>query len=144
MKEIERLPPRKPTTMSVPQMRELLGLGKVESYWLVHKEYFETITVGRKMRVVIASFEKWYAGQFHYKKVNGPEPGAKWTDTTLSVHEVADRLGICTQSVYELMKKKPFDTLRIDNRTRIVTESFEAWFKGQDRYPIIKKAEGGN
>lgn len=38
------------TTMSVPEMRELLGLCKTGSYWLVHKNYFETIVVAGKMR----------------------------------------------------------------------------------------------
>ena len=57
------------TTMSVPEMRRMLGLGKTDSYWLVHKKYFETIMVQGKMRVVIESFEKWYASQTHYKKV---------------------------------------------------------------------------
>ena len=45
------------TTMSVLEMGSLLGLKKVESYWLVHKGFFETILVGGKMRVVIESFE---------------------------------------------------------------------------------------
>lgn len=48
------------TTMSVPEMRRLLGLGKTDSYWLVHKKVFETILVAGKMRIKIDSFEKWY------------------------------------------------------------------------------------
>ena len=35
------------TSMSVPEMGKMLGLGKVESYWLVKKNYFKTITSGR-------------------------------------------------------------------------------------------------
>jgi len=30
------------TSMSVPEMGKMLGLGKVESYWLVKKNYFMT------------------------------------------------------------------------------------------------------
>ena len=29
-------------TMSVPEMRRLLGVKKTESYWLVHRNFFET------------------------------------------------------------------------------------------------------
>ena len=29
------------TTMSVREMRQLLGLGKTDSYWLLHKNLFE-------------------------------------------------------------------------------------------------------
>ena len=49
---------RKRTSMSVPEMGRLLGLGKTESYWLIKKNYFKTITVGGTMRVMIDSFEE--------------------------------------------------------------------------------------
>ena len=63
------------TTMSVLEMGKLLGLRKAESYWLVHKGYFETILLDGKIRVVIKSFEHWYAGQVKYRKVTGEPPG---------------------------------------------------------------------
>lgn len=34
---------KKKTTMSVPEMRRILGLRKTDSYWLVHKQCFETV-----------------------------------------------------------------------------------------------------
>ena len=46
-------------TMSVPEMRRLLGLKKTESYWLVHRNFFETKIIDGKMRVDLDSFEKW-------------------------------------------------------------------------------------
>lgn len=49
------------TTMSVREMRQLLGLGKTDSYWLLHKNLFEVILINDKRRIVISSFEKWYA-----------------------------------------------------------------------------------
>ena len=57
------------TSMSVRKMGRLLGLGKTDSYWLVKKNYFEIRLIAGKMRVMVDNFEKWYAGQFHYKKV---------------------------------------------------------------------------
>lgn len=48
------------TTMSVREMRQLLGLGKTDSYWLLHKNLFEVILINDKRRIVISSFEKWY------------------------------------------------------------------------------------
>ena len=65
---------KKKTTMSVPEMRRMLGLGKTDSYWLVHRQCFETIIVAGKMRVVIDSFEHWYANQIKYKKGMDPRP----------------------------------------------------------------------
>ena len=49
--------------MSVHEMGDMLGLKKTDRYWLVHKNYFRTETLLGKMRVEIASFEKWYANQ---------------------------------------------------------------------------------
>lgn len=121
-------------SMSVPEMGKLLGLKKTESYYLIHKGYFATITVGRNMRVMVDSFEDWYAGQFHYKKVNGPAPGAKWSDTTMSVTETADLLGISKWEIYELFKSKPFIITTISSKKRIDKDSFEKWYQNQTKY----------
>ena len=40
------------TTMSVREMQHLLGLGKTDSYWLLHKNFFEVILINDKMRIV--------------------------------------------------------------------------------------------
>lgn len=37
-------------SMSVAEMRKMLGIGKTESYWLVKKNYFDTIIIFNKMR----------------------------------------------------------------------------------------------
>ncbi len=57
------------TTMSVREMQHLLGLGKTDSYWLLHKNFFEVILINDKMRIVISSFEKWYASQVKYHMI---------------------------------------------------------------------------
>ena len=59
----------KKKSMSVREMRRLLGLGKTEAYWLVKKSYVDTVIIAGKMRVMIESFENWYANQLHYKKI---------------------------------------------------------------------------
>ena len=84
---------RKRTSMSVPEMGRLLGLGKTESYWLIKKNYFKTVTVVGTMRVMIDSFENWYANQFKYQKVDGTPPGEELKKTTYSVEELGRRLG---------------------------------------------------
>ena len=64
------------TTISVPEMTRLLGLKKTEGYWLVHKKQFQTVMIAGQMRIVLSSFEEWYANQTHYKKVDGSAPGS--------------------------------------------------------------------
>ena len=118
------------TSISVPEMRRLLGMKKVEAYWLVKQGRFKVILVGGKMRIMLDSFEDWYGRQFHYKKVDGPEPGqllpVSWT-----VPEVAGILGLNRCSVYELIKNHaPFQTFKVDGQTRILKGSFDAWYPG--------------
>ena len=60
------------TSMSVMEMGRMLGLKKTNSYWLVKKNYFETVILKGHMRVMVSSFEEWYQGQTHYKKVQVP------------------------------------------------------------------------
>ncbi len=64
-------------SMSVPEMGRLLGLGKTESYYLVKKNWFQVVTIGGKMRVMVDSFEEWYAGQNHYKKKDAADTAAE-------------------------------------------------------------------
>lgn len=83
---------------------------------------------------MLDSFEEWYGKQFHYKKVDGPEPGQllppSWT-----VPEIAGILGLNSGSVYELIKNHtPFATTIIDGQTRVLKEDFETWYQSQTHY----------
>ena len=69
----KRRPTQKRTWMTVPEMGKLLGLKKTDRYWLVHKNVFESKEIAGKIRINIASFEKWYANQIKYHKVTGGE-----------------------------------------------------------------------
>ena len=122
-------------------MRRLLGLGKTESYWLVKKNYFDTVIIAGKMRVMIESFENWYANQLHYKKIIGEAPGKNWTSITMSIQETARLLGIAEGTLYDLMKKKPFKTVKVGMYTRIYIDSFEDWYNSQSHYKKVIKNE---
>lgn len=39
--------------------------------------------------------------------------------------------------MYDLLKKKPFQTIQVDNRTRIDRASFWAWYESQDFYRTV-------
>ena len=55
---------REKTTMSVPDLRRILGLGKTATYRLVNQCYFKTYIVFGVMRIDVKSFEEWYESQF--------------------------------------------------------------------------------
>lgn len=117
-------------TMTVPQMRKILGLKKTESYWLVHRNFFQTDIVNGHMMIDVESFEKWYANQVKHRKVDGPEPGAELTRMSYSFAEVAEMLGVSGAVVYEIWDKNNLETFTVDFVKRIPKEVFEKWYAG--------------
>lgn len=121
-------------TMSVPEMRKLLGVKKTESYWLVHKNYFKTELINGTMRVDIASFEKWYANQTKHKKVTGEKPGAQLCAASYSFRDVANMLGEYDGTIYDLWNRKGLPTVTVNYRKRIPREIFDNWYENQNEY----------
>lgn len=62
------------------------------------------------MRILVDSFEEWYAGQFHYKKVDGTKPGKKYAHT-MSVYEMADLIGRSSAVAYGVKTLTKLDDL---------------------------------
>ena len=124
----------KKTTMSVREMREILGLKKTDSYWLVHKNYFKTVLVNGKMRIDIESFEKWYANQVKYKKVSGPPPGKELRKISYSPQEIAEILHISDSSVYYLINRDHIPTFKVDTWIRIKKTDFQEWYNSQHKH----------
>ena len=120
--------------MTVPEMGKLLGLKKTDRYWLVHKNVFESKEIAGKIRINIASFEKWYANQIKYHKVTGEKPGKELKSWSYSVKEVADLLEVDDYLVYDLLKKNQMEAVIVDYWKRIPKESFQNWYKSQTRY----------
>ena len=127
--------PAKPRKwMSVHEMGDMLGLKKTDRYWLVHKNYFRTETLLGKMRVEIASFEKWYANQDWYHKVNGEAPGKELRLRSYSPKEIQEMLGTDNATVYEILKKNNIETITVNERMRVPTDAFWDWYYSQSRY----------
>ena len=125
---------RKGTMMTVKQMGDLLGLKKTERYWLLHKNVFESRNIHGKTMVDVASFEKWYAGQIHYRKVTGEEPGELINAATYSIRDISEMLGISASSVYALIKREELETVTLDFRMRVPRETFDQWYSSQSHY----------
>lgn len=130
--------------MSVMEMGKSLGLGKTESYWLVHKEQFETRFVAGKMRVMVESFERWYANQLHYKKISGELPGKELLKRTMTVPTMAKLLGIKEANAYELIHRLHFRSVKTEyssQRLLIDKATFNEWLKKQTHYKIVEGKE---
>ena len=127
------------TSISVPEMGKWLGLGKTESYWLVKKQYFKVVTVGvnpktRKMRVLLDSFEKWYANQIKWEKVDGPPPGEELNAYSYSIPQIAELLGVDDSIAYDVVRRCRIETFTVDTWKRVRKDVFEAWYKSQSKY----------
>ncbi len=129
------------TTMSVPEMRRMLGLGKTDSYWLVHKQCFDTVIVAGKMRIVIESFEHWYANQIKHKKVDGSPPGEELRAYSYSPQEMAEVLGVKEGVAYDIISRYGIETFEVDTWKRVRKDVFEAWYKTQTKYRTAEDRE---
>lgn len=127
-------------TMSVPDVMRILGLGKTATYRLINQCRFKTYLVLGKMRVDVDSFEDWYAGQFHYEKVNGERPGKKY-GKTLSPLTIAKVLGIPRSTANDLMNDGIVEFIWVDGKRRIKRESFDKWYASQSKYTKVKEIE---
>lgn len=130
----KRKPSPQKKWMSVAEMGELLGLKKTDRYWLLHKNVFESREIAGKLRVNIASFEKWYANQVKYQKVTGEEPGLELKEWSFSVRDIAQLLEIEESVAYDLVKRARLETVTIDYWKRIPKDVFWNWYNGQTKY----------
>ncbi len=127
-------------TMSVPDLRRILGLGKTSTYRLVNQCYFKTYVVFGKMRIDVESFEKWYAGQFHYKKVNGERPGTDHIET-IAPTTIAKVLGVSKSTAYDFLNNGEIEFIVVKGKRRVIRQSFEDWYASQNRFKMIKTIE---
>lgn len=137
----EKFPSKKATYMTAAEMGRLLGLKKTERYWLLHKHCFEWEEIMGKFRINIASFEKWYANQIKYKKVTGEEPGLDLKKRTFSPREIAEMLGICESSAYDVINANNIETEIVDYWKRIPKDAFYKWYYSQTKYRIKEDRE---
>lgn len=129
------------TTISVMEMGQILGLKKTDAYWLVHKQCFETVTVGGKMRIVLKSFEHWYANQVKHKKIDGTPPGQELRANSYSIKEMAEELGVAEGVAYDIIKRYDIETFKVDTWKRVRKDVFDAWYRTQSRYRTRKDRE---
>lgn len=90
------------------------------------------------MRVVISSFETWYANQTHYRKVNGPPPGEELRKKSYSVKDISNLLGIGIDTVYTLIhrEKIPYSVYQY-GQWRVDAAVFQFWYNSQCTYHLV-------
>ncbi len=129
------------TEMSVSEMRKMLGLSKGEGYYLVHTGKFKVTEEDGEYRIDIESFEKWYANQVNFSKVEGPPPGEELKKNSYSVRDISEMLGISVDCVLEILKRDKVETFTVDLRKHVTKENFDKWYHSQTRYRTAKDRE---
>lgn len=128
-------------TMSVPEMRKMLGLKKTESYWLVHRKFFKTETIGGMMRIDLESFEKWYADQDIYRKVTHIPTAEELEKDYICLQDAADLLGISREKLAKIARSEEIgrllDSTICNNKRWITRKSFQLFLNAQNVYHIV-------
>lgn len=150
----------KRTSISVPEMGRWLGLGKTRAYEVIRENKLQTIKVGtgvkKYTRVMLDSFEEWYAGQTHYKKVSEncpigasfyhPAPNPRPVDEQIqeifgdrivyTVDEAKMFLIISRTGMYDLVGLKLFPSVKVNNKYVIPADLFHAWAEEQQFFSL--------
>ena len=122
------------TTMTVQVMGRMLGLKKTESYYLLHKHHFETVTINHQLRVVRSSFEEWYDHQDRYRKIDGPVPGVVLQTQFYSIADLSEMLAVSDETIRDLIHAQGFPFVTIGGKFRIPKAVFDRWYVSQSRY----------
>ena len=100
MEDRERDAALEAASMTMPEMAKLLGVSRKSVYGILKDDNgktFKIITVAGKKRILLDSFEKWYAGQSKYKKAAGSDDKEVEPDDEkklyLTVREAAEMSG---------------------------------------------------
>lgn len=125
-------------SISIPELRKMLGIGKTESYWILQNRGLRTFILKGCKRIRKEDFWDWYGKQTKHRLLEGPPPGSALQATSYSVRELTELLSVSRDTIYTLLKKNVFDTFQADNHTRVTKDSFERWYAGQSHF---RKAE---
>lgn len=125
-------------SISIPELRKMLGIGKTESYWLLQNKGLRTFLFQGCMRIKKEDFWDWYDRQTKHRLIGGPPPGRALQEMSYSVRELTELLSVSRDTIYALLKKNVFDTFQADGHTRVTKDSFERWYANQSRF---RKAE---
>lgn len=123
---------------SIPEIAELLDVSDYIAYDLIKRCNIETFEVDTWMRVRKETFEKWYRSQTRYRTPEDRARDAALEEVSMSMPQMAKLLGITRKEAYGIIGKKEnsevFDVVVVADRKRVTFESFERWYRSQNKY----------
>lgn len=130
-------------SLSPRDISQLLEIPEYRVYDLIKEKKWETVTVGYWTRIKRDSFEKWYRGQKHYRKVEDRQNDEDLENATITFPQAAAMLGMTRKGFYSVLRSKEyaqfFEIVEVAGRNRITKASFGRFLNGQDQYNLVKK-----
>ena len=125
---------------SVRDIGEMLGISEARAYELVQEKNLEIILVNDWKRVPKEAFDRWYAGQHHYRTAEDRMRDRQTEKASISIPEMAALLGISKDRVYYILKDPRYadllETIRIASRRRITKRSFLYFLTQQNDFSL--------
>ena len=146
-KKVDGTPPGeelRASSYSIPEMAELLGVSDYIAYDLIKRCNIETFEVDTWMRVRKDVFEQWYRSQTRYRTPKDRARDAALEEASMSMPQMARLLGITRNVAYGIIRKNEvLKVVVIADRKRVTIESFERWYRSQNKYHKVDKAASG-
>lgn len=132
---------------SIQEIADLLDVSADVVYTLIKRYHIETFEVDTWMRVRKDVFEKWYKSQTKYRTEEDRKRDAEAESSSMTMPQMARLLGITRDEVYLILSSKKnrdaFDIIVVADKKRITYESFENWYRNQDRYQKVTRKTSG-
>ena len=121
---------------SIMEFSALLGMHESSAYALIHKNQIKTFLADGWMGISKDEFDRWYASQSRFWTKQDKERDRDLEDSSLTLPEMAELLGISRNKVYRIPERDPdiLQTITVGGRKRVTRDSFELWYAGQNEY----------
>jgi len=130
---------------SVRDIAKILGLSEARAYNVLNEQHIETVEVDGWRRVPKDVFDRWYAGQEHYRSPEDRNREKDLVAASATMPELARMLGITRGDVYRILKDKRyrdlFEVITVAGRKRITRKSIERFLAAQAKYRPVSDYE---
>ena len=130
----------KEVSYSAQDISELLGISEDRAYALIKENHLATETVNYRMRVPKELFDHWYSNQTRYLTKEDQEKNAELFESSISMPQMAELLGINRHTVYSILNSQRysglFEIIELAGKKRIMKSSFHTFLESQDRYHL--------
>ena len=110
---------------------------------IIKRDKIPTVKVDYHRRILKRDYEQWYSSQLKYRNAEDRFRDAVAEMNSITMPEMAHMLGVDRSCVYSILRsaagKKQLNVVAIGGRKRITRDSFENWYKSQNKYVLRER-----